>query len=341
MRIALVGVGSMGTIIGALLSKGGEDIVLVDVNEEQVRALNEKGARITGHMEVTVPVRAITPDRMDGIYELIIYLVKSTYDDQALPEILPYIDDNSGVITLQNGLPEDKVASVVGRERTMGGAIAWGATWQGPGVSVLTSEEEAMTYDIGELDGSTTPRIQAVKEVLDKTGKVTITHNLRGVRWTKLLINVSMSGMSTALACTFGEVLDNDKAAAAATTIIVETLNTAKALGITIEPMAGADPNVILDVARQSEEDAVNLVRLVMQRHRDLKASMLQDLEKGRPCEVETLNGYLSRKSAEAGVSTPVNDKVTEIIRGIQEGIYPLSFYNLEMIEVRPLKDIV
>jgi len=331
----------MGTVMGALLTRGGVDIVLVDVNEEHVRAMNEKGATITGHMELTVPVRAITPDRMDGIYELIIYLVKAVYDDQALPQILPHIDGDSWVITLQNGVPEEKVASVVGRERTMGGAIGWGATWLGPGVSELTSEKEAMTYDIGELDGSISPRIQAVKEVLDKAGTTTISTNLLGVRWTKLLINVSLSGMSAALGCTFGEVVDDDKAAAAATSIIIETLKTAKALGITMEPMAGADPNIILDVVKQSEEDAVNLVRMITQRHRDLKASMLQDLEKGRPCEVETLNGYLSRKSAEAGVPTPVNDKVTEIIRGIQAGKYPLSFDNLDMIEVRPLQEII
>jgi 2-dehydropantoate 2-reductase len=341
MRTALVGAGSMGTVIGALLTKGGEDIVLVDVNEEHIRAMNDKGARITGHMELAVPVKAITPDRMDGIYDLIIYLVKTTYDDQALPQILPYIDDNSGVITLQNGVPEEKVASVVGRERTMGGAIGWGATWLAPGASELTSDKEAMTYDIGELDGSNTARIKAVKEVLDKAGTTTISSNLPGVRWTKLLINVSLSGMSAALGCTFGEVMDNDKAAAAATSIIIETLKTAKALGITAEPMSGADPNIILDVAGQKEEDAVNLVRMVTQSHRDLKASMLQDLEKGLPCEVETLNGYLSRKSAEAGVPTPVNDKVTEIIRGIEAGRYPLSFDNLEMIEVRPLQEII
>ena len=155
------------------------------------------------------------------------------------------------------------------------------------------------------------------------------------------MVNVTMSGMSAALGCTFGEVLDNDKATSAAVSIALETLKTAKALDIMVEPMSGADPNLIVDVVRQSEENAVSLWRMVFEPSRDLKASMLQDLEKGRPCEVETLNGYLSRHSAEAGVPTPVNDKVTEIIRGIEAGRYPLSFGNLEMIEVRPLQEII
>ncbi len=243
MRIALVGAGAMGTIIGALIAKGGEDIVMVDVNEPHVKALNEKGATITGHMDITVPVNAVTPDGMEGTYDLVIYLVKTTYDDKALPEILPFIGDGSMVITLQNGVPEERVAAVVGRERTLGGAIGWGATFIGPGVSELTYDPVEMTYDIGELDGSLSKRIKAVKGVLDLAGSAEISDNLVGTRWVKLMVNVSMSGLSAALDCTYGDILDNDK--------------------------------------------------------------------------------------------------VTEIIRGIEDRRYPLSFDNLDMIEVRPLEEII
>lgn len=341
MKIALVGAGSMGTVIGALLSRGGEDIVLVDVDEEHVRTLNDKGARIVGHMELTVPVRAVTPEGMKGVYDLVIYLVKTTCDHRALPEILPCLGPESAVITLQNGVPEERVAGVVGKERTLGGAIGWGAKLVGPGVSELTSEPEAMTYDIGELDGSETERVKAIKAVLDKAGRAEITDNLLGVRWTKLMANVSFSGLGTALNCTYGDILDNEKALAAAVSIIVETLKTAKALGIRMEPMQGVDPNVLIDIIKQDEAGALRVVKMVWNRHRDQVPSMLQDLRKGKPCEVETLNGYLSAKAAEAGVPAPVNDQVTEIIRGIQEGRYPLSFDNLEKIEVKPLREIV
>jgi len=341
MRIALVGAGAMGTIIGALIAKAGEDIELVDVNEPHVRALNERGARIVGHMDLTVPVRAVTPDGMEGLYDLVIYLVKTVHDDKALPEILPHIGEESMVLTLQNGVPEEKVASVVGRERTLGGAIGWGATFIGPGVSELTYAPEEMTYDIGEMDGSMTERVREVKRVLDHAGSAEITDNLVGTRWSKLMVNVSMSGLSSALNCTYGDILDNDKATVAAISIMVETLHTARALGVTMQPIKGVDPNFILDVIRESEENAVNVIRMVYARSREQVASMLQDLRKGVPCEVETLNGYLEAKSAEAGVPTPVNDKVAEIIRGIEAGKYPLSFDNLDMIEVRPLRELV
>lgn len=341
MRIAVVGAGSMGMIIGALLTRGGEDVVLVDVNEPHVAALNERGAKIVGHMEETIPVRAITPPQMEGVYDLVIYLVKTVYDEQALPQVLPFLSAESVLITLQNGVPEEKVAAAVGRERTLGGAIGWGATLLEPGVSELTSEREAMTYDIGELDGSETQRVLSVKALLDKAGEATVTANLAGVRWTKLLANVSFSGLSAALNCTYGEVLDDEKAIVAAGSIIVETILTARALGVVMEPMQGVDPGVLLDIIKESEENALNVMRMVWGRHRDLLASMLQDLRKGIPCEVDSLNGYLSDKSAQAGVPTPVNDKVTEIIRGIQDGRYPLSFDNLKLIEVRPLQELV
>lgn len=331
----------MGMIIGALLARGGEDIVLVDVNELHVKALNEKGAKIVGHMEATIPVKAITPQQMEGAYDLVIYLVKTVYDEQALPQMLPFLAAESMVLTLQNGVPEERVAAAVGRERTLGGAIGWGATLLEPGVSELTSELEAMTYDVGELDGGDTQRVRALKGILDKTGEATVTANLEGVRWTKLLANVSLSGLSAALNCTYGEILDDDKAIVAAGSIIVETILTARALGVVMEPMQGVDPGVLLDIIKESEENALNVIRMVWGRHRDLLASMLQDLRKGTPCEVDTLNGYLSDKSAQAGVPTPVNDKVTEIIRGIEGGRYPLSFDNLEMIKVRPLQELV
>lgn len=341
MRIALVGSGAMGTIIGALITKGGEDVVLVDANEPHVKAMNEKGARIVGHMDLTVPVKAVTPDGMEGVYDLVIYLVKTTFDDVALPQILPHLGDGSAVITLQNGVPEEKVASVVGEERTLGGAIGWGATFLEPGVSELTYEPVEMTYDIGEVDGSVTERVQAVKAVLDKAGTANITPNLMGTRWTKLMVNASMSGLSAALDCTYGDILDSDKATLAAVSITVETLKTARAVGVTMETMKGVDPNLMLDVAAQGEESAINVMRMVYAATREQVASMLQDLRRKIPCEVKTINGYLSRKAAEAGVAAPVNDKVGEIIQGIEDGKYPLSFDNLEMIELRPLQEIV
>ena len=289
-------------------------------------------------MDCITPVKAIVPAEMKGVYDLVIYLVKGTYDEAALPQVLPHLGSQSTLITLQNGVPEEKVATFIGRERTIGGAVGWGAAWLRPGVSeLLTSEPEKMTYDIGELDGAITNRIKTVKEVLDHAGHATITENLVGVRWTKLLINASMSGLSTVLGCNYGDVIDDDKAVAAAVLIILETIKTARALGIRLEPMQGVDPGILLDIAKQSLKDAEHMGRLVIEPHRGTKASMLQDLEKGLSCEVEAINGYVSRMAAQARVSSPVNDQVTSMIRDIQAGKMSSTSSNVQIIRLPQL----
>jgi 2-dehydropantoate 2-reductase len=339
MKIAVVGTGSLGTVVGALLARGGLDVVMVDAREDIVEALNRDGARVAGNLDLTQPVRAVTPDGMQGIYDLVIYLAKSVYDERALTQILAHLGDDSVLITLQNGVPEEKVASFVGRERTLGGAVLWSAELLSPGVSRVTSDPDQMGYDIGELDGTVSERLERVKGVLDHAGTAAITDNLSGVRWTKLLFNVAASGMSTALGATGGEIMENDKAADAVIYIMIETILTARALGVSMEPMRGVDPGILLDIARQDMENTRNLLRGLIADFRDAKASMLQDLEKGLPCEVESINGYLSAAASRAGVAVPVNDQVTQIIRDIQDGKLALDFANLDLIELPPLED--
>jgi 2-dehydropantoate 2-reductase len=339
MRIAVVGCGSLGTVVGALLSRGGLDVVMVDAKVDTVEALNRDGARIVGNIEVTQPVKAVTPEGMDGIYDLVVYLAKSTYDEVALPQVLPHLGEESMVLTLQNGVPEERVASFVGRERVLGGAVMWSAEMISPGVSRMTSDPDQMDYEIGELDGGVTARLQKVKEVMDNAGKATIMDNLVGVRWTKLLFNVAASGMSTALGAVGSELMESDKATDAVIYIMIETILTARALGVAMAPMRGVDPGLLVDIARQDMANIRNLLRGLVGDFADAKASMLQDLEKGLPCEVESINGYLSAMAARAGVAVPVNDQVTRIIRDIQDGKLKLGFSNLDLIELPPLSD--
>jgi 2-dehydropantoate 2-reductase len=331
MKIAILGAGSLGTIIGAMLSKAGLDVTLVDANKAHVEAMNKNGARVTGGTDLTSAVKACQPGDLDGTYDLVIYTVKSTFDDKALPQILPHLDKKGMLITLQNGIPEEKVASFVGRDRVLGGAVGWGAILLSPGVSELTCAPDKMTYDLGELDGTLSDRVKTVKDVLDKAGTAILTENLAGIRWTKLMVNTSFSGMSAALGCTYGDILDDDKALTAAMYIIFETILTARAAGVKMEAIQGVFPPMLLDiVATQGVPKMKELLAMVFGGNRPLKASMLQDLEKGLPCEIDSINGYLSDVSAKVGFPTPVNDQATAIIRDIQAGKKKHVFSNLD-----------
>jgi len=331
MKIAIVGVGSLGTITGALIAKKGFDVVLVDANKEHVDELNRNGATITGTMELTVPVTAITPDQMEGTYDVVLYLVKQTNNDAALTGLLPHLREDSVVCTMQNGVPEEKVAEYVGREKVLGCAVGWGATWVKPGVSELTSSPDKMTFDLGELDGSTTDRVKKVAEILESVCPVIITDNLTGIRWTKLLINATFSGMSAVLGCTFGDVLDDRKALTCVAHIANEIIQVVDAIGVTMEPMQGADLKMLAFKTKAEMEAKFAIYEAVFRPHALLKASMLQDIEKGLKTEIAAINGVVCETGRAVNVPTLIDDTVVAIVKGIEEGKYTPVFENLAM----------
>jgi 2-dehydropantoate 2-reductase len=339
MRLAVLGAGSMGTIAGALMTKGGYDVTLIDANKAHVDAMNIKGATITGTMELNVPVKAITPDQMEGMYDIVFYLVKQTSNKAALTALIPHLNEDSIVCTLQNGIPEEDVAHYVGRERVMGCAVGWGATWLEPGISELTSDTAKMTFDLGELDGSVRERTKKVAVILESVCPVLITENLTGTRWTKLLVNATMSGMSVSLGSTFGDVLDNEKALTCVVHIGNEALNVAGKLGITTEPMQGVDVGILAFKTKEELESKLPLFELVFRPHALLKASMLQDVEKGQKTEINAINGVICKKGADLGIPTPINDKVVELVQGMEAGKYAAVFDNLAMFELPPVPE--
>ena len=206
MRIAILGCGAMGTVMGAFLTRNGCPVDMVDNYQAHVDALNEKGAHIVGMVDMTVPVRAMTPEQMEGIYDLVFLFTKQTANDQVLPALLPHLGEHSTVCTLQNGVPEPYVAGYVGENRTVGGTVLWGATFVGPGESELTQNIQMNDhlFEIGEMDGSVGERIQAVADVLGYMGRpAKVTDQLMASRWGKLINNACMSGMSAVCGSTF------------------------------------------------------------------------------------------------------------------------------------------
>lgn len=322
MRTAIMGIGSLGTIVGALISKNGGKAVLIDTNTAHVDALNKNGATVIGKMELkNIPVKAICPDEMEGIYDLVILLTKQTCNDVALRKLLPHLDENSVVCTLQNGIPEETVAKYVGSKRTVGGTVGWGATWVGPGVSMLTSDIDRMKIEIGEMDGTLTDRLERIASIMSLAGEVEIVKNLSGIRWSKLLMNSALSGMSAALGSTYAEVLDDDKAIKCAAHIANELILVADAKDIKLHVLVeGYD---FYDLRFRDEtglEKAVAWLRDFYFPHRALKASMLQDMEKGIKCEISHINGVVSQWGDYFSIDTPINDTVVNIVRGFEEG---------------------
>lgn len=336
MRAAIIGAGSLGTIIGALMTRGGKPVDLIDTNREHVDALNRDGARVTGQMDLLVPVTALTPDEMTGRYDLVFLLSKQTANQAVLSNLLPFLHDESIVCTLQNGIPEPSVAAVVGESRTVGGAVGFGATWIGPGVSSLTTTAEAVkkfAFEIGEMDGVMRPRLEMVQSYLGCVGQTEILDDLMGVRWSKVLMNATFSGMSAALGCTFGDVMDDPRSLLCVVFIADETVRAAHAAGHRMAHMQGEDFEKFLLPAPEAAPEVLPMIKKIWTQHRQLRASMLQDLEKGRDTEINFINGIVCRTGREHGVATPFNDRVVEIVTEAQTARSVPDFSNLARFE--------
>ncbi|MGG4129186.1 2-dehydropantoate 2-reductase [Paenibacillus illinoisensis] len=322
MRIAILGAGSLGTIVGAYLADGGMDVELIDAYQEHVDALNQTGAKVVGTTEFHAKVKAITPDQKSGTYDLVLLLTKQLSNGTILRELLPFLHEESIVCSLQNGIPEENVASIVGAARVIAGSVEFGATFMEPGVSSLTTEYtqfKKYAFQIGELNGETSDRIQRVKSVLDLVGGTHISDNLVGTKWSKLLINNAFSGLSAALNGEYGDILNDEVGIVSAVHIADETIKVGHANGVEFVKMNGFD---IASLELQSEQDIperIKTLRYVMEPSRLLKASMLQDLEKKRKTEIDYINGVVSSKAEGTGIATPYNDLVVKLVQAAEE----------------------
>ena len=331
MRIAIYGAGSLGTILGAFISKAGVPIELINRNKAHVEALKAKGAQVVGTMNFCQPVVAYTPDEMSGTYDIIFLMTKQQHNAEVVQMLKGFLASDGVLVTFQNGLPEVQLAEVLGEERVLGCTVAWGATMQTPGVCELTSEPDALSFSLGAISKQRSKHFAKVKELLEHMGTVEVEENFLGTRWSKLLINASFSGMSAVLGCTFGEASAPKESRRIVQALIKECIDVCQVGGIRIEPVQGKDIVKLLNYTNALKRAfSFFSIPIAIRKHAKLKASMLQDLEKGKLTEVDAINGAVSDYGRKVNFPTPMNDKVVEIIHRIEQGELTPSFDNLK-----------
>ena len=330
MRAAIYGAGSLGTILGAYITKNGGEIELINRNKAHVEALRSNGATVTGTVNFTQKVKAYTPDEMSGRYDIIFLMTKQQHNGEVVAFLKDYLAEDGVIVTLQNGIPELLIGEIVGEERVLGCTVAWGATMKEPGVCELTSAPDSLTFSLGSLQAQPNKHLNDVKALLELMGPVEIDRNFIGSRWSKLLINSAFSGMSAVLGCTFGEAAGNKVSRRVVQALIKECIDVCAAGNIRIEPVQGKDIVKLLDY-KNSIKKAFSffIIPIAIRKHALLKASMLQDLEKGKKCEVDAINGVVSAFGRKVGVPTPMNDAVVNVIHQIEDGKLTPSFDNL------------
>ena len=331
MRIAIYGAGSLGTVMGAFLARSGVSADLVNRNRAHIEALRKNGARITGTVEMTVPVTALLPEEMTGVYDIIFLMTKQLDNAKTVTFLRNYLAEDGVIVTLQNGIPEDSIAEIVGPERTAGCTVEWGATLVGPGKSRLTSDPAGLSFHMGSMPGLSDEKLLQVKSVLEKMCPVEIETNLPGARWSKLLINATFSGLGTVMGCTFGEVTKNPVSRDLAARCMKEVIGVGRAAGVTFAPVQGKNITALFDWSGPVKKAFSKLIMpIAMKKHAAIEPSMLQDLKKGKPCEIDAINGVVCAWGKKKGIPTPVNDRIVEIVHEIQDGKRKPSPENLK-----------
>ena len=334
MRCAIYGAGSLGTVLGAYMTKNGVPVELVNRNKAHVAALNEKGATIKGTVEMNVPVNAITPDQMSGKYDVIFLMTKQLFNAEVVTFLKPFMTDDGVIVTLQNGIPEPGIAEIVGKNHTMGVTVEWGATLSAPGECILTSDPDSLSYHMGKMEGITDEQFETVKGLLEKMCPVHFEENLLGARWSKLLINATFSGLGTVVGGRFGDVSEDPDVRKIAVRCMKECIDVGHAAGETFAPVQGKDITKLFYYKGAAKRAFAQLLMpIAMKKHRAIEPSMLQDLRNGKPCEVDAINGVVCEWGRKCGVPTPVNDRIVEVIKKEQSGELKLEKSNIRLFD--------
>ncbi|MBN2334218.1 2-dehydropantoate 2-reductase [Candidatus Bathyarchaeota archaeon] len=301
MRVAVIGVGAMGSLYGALLSEAGNDVTLVDVWKEHVETVNRDGLRLTGVSgDRVVKVRAITNASTMGTMDLVIIFVKSYHTEAAVQASKPLMGPATFYLTLQNGLGSvAAISRVVGVGRVIAGTTAHGSTMVCPGEIIHAG---AGLTVIGGLSPKSSEAIHRIRRVFNDAGIETeLSGDVESLIWGKVFVNLGINALTALTGLRNGQLLEVPELKTLMRNAVQEGQTVAEALGVDTGSV-----DHVAHVYRVAEATGGN------------KSSMLQDVERGRRTEIDALNGAVTRLGEEKGVDTPVNSALTALVKGLE-----------------------
>jgi 2-dehydropantoate 2-reductase len=216
-------------------------------------------------------------------------------------------------VSLGNGLIQDRLAALVGRDRLLSCLVEWAGTNLGPGRVV---RDTVAPMVVGELDGVQRERTHLLARCLEAVGDVRMSNNIQGMIWSKLLVNTTFTGLSAVSGLRYGAVADHPEGREVAFGIWTEGVAVSEAEGRRLERVLDVEPHE-LTVGSPTRDDALARMMAIAG---NSKPSMLQDLEQGRPTEIEVVNGGVARRGRAHGIPTPLNDHVVELVRIMETG---------------------
>lgn len=305
MKIVIVGPGAMGCLLAAFLSKSKEEVWLLDKHKERASVIQQSGISVegvSGNWQLKVKTTA-NPKEIDQA-ELIIFCVKSYHTKDAVMQVKSLVGENSKILTLQNGIGNiEMISEIVGSERVIGGVTNLGATLLHTGRVRHAGKGETI---IGRIDGKISVELRSIRELFNKVGLETrISRDIKGLLWSKLIINVGINALTAITRLNNGRLVEFESTRKIMRDAVTEATRIAKRKRIKLiydDPLA--------KVEAVCEATATNI------------SSMLQDVLKKKPTEIDFINGVIVRQGQELGIPTPANSLLVNLVKTIEESYH-------------------
>ena len=298
MKIAIIGVGAMGSVYAGFLANAGNEVWALDVQLDHIEAIRKRGLRIEGISGDRVVEIAATTDANDvGPCDLVVIATKAMHVKAAAKSARSLLRENTTVLTIQNGIGSfEKVASLLGEENiTIGVAGGFGASIKGPG-HVHHNGMELIRF--GEMVGPVTTRLKKIAATWSDAGfNVKTYDDIQRMVWEKLICNVCFSGVCTVSHSQIGVVLHDPHLWEIAKGCAQESYQVARTKGIQV-----------------SFEEPIAYVRAFGEKMPDARPSMLLDHMAGRASEIDAINGAIVREGATIEIPTPFNSVIASLV---------------------------
>jgi len=299
IRVAVLGAGAVGCYFGGMLARAGNEVTLIG-RPVHVDAFKAKGLRFEGlKFDEHVPVRASTDAGAVRGSRLTLFCVKSTDTEDAAAQMAPFLDAGALVVNLQNGVDNTERIQARVAQPVIPAVVYVATEMAGPGHLKHHGRGDLV---IGDLGGRVPAGALAlVKQWFEDAGvPVAVSDNVAGELWAKLVVNCAYNALSAITQLPYGRMIAGAGVRELMRDVVEETLAIAKASGVTMATDMLARTYKIADAMPTQF------------------SSTAQDLARGKPTEIDHLNGYVVRRGEALGVPTPANRALYALVRLIE-----------------------
>ncbi len=331
LTFLVLGAGAIGGITAAFLKNSGFDVEIVCRDESYASLISQHGIEVSGvrgNIVASMPAWS-SVSQVKERKDVILHATKATDMLQIAREAKEILKPGGYVVSMQNGICEEALGKITGHDRIVGCVTGWGATMTGRGKMTMTSTGD---FILGYPGRQPDDDLQSIAGALKSVVPVRTTDNIMGHLYSKLIINSCITSLGAICGLYLGEMLSMRKAREIFIAIIKEAVDVAEGMGLKTEVFGGS-----LDFTRFAAGSSLvdNLrrhlmIRIIGLKYRRLKSSSLQSLERGKPAEVDYLNGFITAKAEEHGIDVPVNRAVVDMIHEIENRIRPISVRNFD-----------